>query len=117
MSGPDLAWQLLSNVDSVTGTDGRCISTMGQTALIMVQPVHYTGSFIGGVHNQAPDCTSHTISQSVGCAIVWYNQATIRELLPKDLTASLNATDLPPTQLYSCSRILVRVRLLAAAWP
>jgi hypothetical protein len=82
MSGPDLAWQLLSNVDSVTGTDGRCISTMGQTALIMVQPVHYTGSFIGGVHNQAPDCTSHTISQSVGCAIVWYNQATMRELLP-----------------------------------
>jgi hypothetical protein len=64
------------------GGYGRCLSTVGQTALIMVQPVHYTGSFIGGVHNQAPDCTSHTISQSVGCAIVWYNQATICELLP-----------------------------------
>jgi hypothetical protein len=64
------------------GGYGRCLSTVGQTALIMVQPVHYTGSFIGGVHNQAPDCTSHTISQSVGCTIVWYNQATICELLP-----------------------------------
>ena len=89
---PELQHRLLDECDLTldptfttrtrTGGHGHCVSTMGQTALIVVQPVHYTGSFIGGVHNQAPDRTSHTISQSVGCAIVWYNQAAVRELLP-----------------------------------